>query len=213
MLIFKANDKFQNKLQSFDKWYFDKYDFPNSSLVVYEGKELSWQAQVNFLEQCMYRNSKGKQQVQQLRSAVVNLPTFLSWFSFRDTNKFATETKQSLSNLSLCVFKIAIWLKRACNILDRNHVFFVWLLRGTSPLLHLSQDWRQSKCKQQWRGRSTVAGLAADLGPPSKRPERSVKGLAAWDLNSYLNLFVLMFCSFCFVFPSVSFLFSCFVGF
>ena len=77
----------------------------------------------------------------------------------------------------------------------------------TSPLLHLSQDWRKSTCKQQWRGRSTVARLAADLGPPSKRPERRVKGLAAWALKSYLNLFVLIFCSFCFVFPSVSFLF------
>ena len=101
----------------------------------------------------MYRNSKGKQQVQQLRSAVVNLPTFLSWFSFGDTNEFATETKQSLSNLSLCV-------------------------------------------------------------PPSKYPERSVKWLAAWALlKSYLNLFVLMFCSFCFVFPSISFFFLCFMGF
>ena len=78
--------------------------------------------EVNFLEQCMYRNSKGKQQVQQLKSAVVNLPTFLSWFSFRDTNEFATETKQSLSNLSLYVFKIERWLKRACSILDRSHV-------------------------------------------------------------------------------------------
>ena len=85
--------------------------------------------------------------------------------------------------------------------------WFVWLLRRTSPLLHLSQDWRKSTCKQQWRGRSTVARLAADLGPPSKRPERRVKGLAAWALKSYLNLFVLIFCSFCFVFPSVSFLF------
>ena len=42
--------------------------------------------------------------------------------NFRDTNEFATETKQSLSNVSLCVFKIARWLKRACNILDRSHV-------------------------------------------------------------------------------------------
>ena len=88
-----------------------------------------------------------------------------------------------------------------------------WLSRRTSLLLHLSQDWRKSTCKQQWRGRSTVARLAADLGPPSKCPERSVKGLAAWALKSYLNLFVLMFCSFCFVFPSVSFLFLCFMGF
>ena len=70
----------------------------------------------------MYRNSNGKQQVQQLKSAVVNLPTFLSRFSFRDTNEFATETIQSLSNLSLLVFKIARWLKRACNMLDRSHV-------------------------------------------------------------------------------------------
>ena len=161
----------------------------------------------------MYRNSKGKQQVQQLRSAVVNLPTFLSWFSFRDTNKFATETKQSLSNLSLCVFKVERWLKRGCNILIEATSWFVWLLRRTSPLLHLSQDWRKSTCKQQWRGRSSVARLAADLAPPSKCPERSVKWLAAWALNSYLNLFVLMFYySFCFVFPSVS-LFLCFMGF
>ena len=57
------------------------------------------------------------------------------------------------------------------------------------------------------------AGLAADLGPPSKCPERSVRGLAAWALKSYLNLFVLMFCSFCFVFTSVSFLFFMFYGF
>ena len=85
--------------------------------------------------------------------------------------------------------------------------WFVWLLRRTSPLLHLSQDWRKSTCKQQWRGRSTVARLAADLGPPSKRPERTVKGLAAWALKSYLNVFVSMFCSFCFIFPSVCFLF------
>ena len=34
----------------------------------------------------------------------------------------ATETKHSLSNLSLCVFKIARWLKRACTILDRSQV-------------------------------------------------------------------------------------------
>ena len=90
--------------------------------------------------------------------------------------------------------------------------WFVRLLRRTSPLLHLSQHWRKSTCKQQWRGRSTVARLAADLAPPSKCPERSVKWLAAWALKSYLNLFVLLFCSFCFVFPSVSF-FLCFMGF
>ena len=72
----------------------------------------------------MYSNSKGKQQVQRLKSAVVNLPKFLSRFSFRDTNEFASETKQSLSKLFLCVFKIARWLKRACNILDRSHVLF-----------------------------------------------------------------------------------------
>ena len=70
----------------------------------------------------MYRNTKGKQHVQQLRAAVVNLLTFLSCFSFRDTNEFATETKQSLPNLSLPVFKIARWLKRACNIFDRSQV-------------------------------------------------------------------------------------------
>ena len=91
--------------------------------------------------------------------------------------------------------------------------WFIWLLRRTSPLLHLSQDWRKSSCKQQWLGRSTLARFAAELGPPSKCPERSVKGLAAWALKSYLNLFVLIFCSFCFVFPSVSFLFLCFMGF
>ena len=73
--------------------------------------------------ECMYsRNTKGKQQVQRLKSAVINLPKFLSRFSFRDTNEFATETKHSLLNLSLCVFKIARWLKRACNILDQSHV-------------------------------------------------------------------------------------------
>ena len=124
-----------------------------------------------------------------------------------DTNEFAAEAKQSLSNLSLCAFKIARWLKSAYNILDRSHVGCWRLLRRTSPLLHLSQDWRKSTCKQQWRGPSTVARLAADLGPPSKRPERTVKGLAAWALKSYLNVFVSMFCSFCFVFPSVCFLF------
>ena len=59
----------------------------------------------------MCSNRKRKQQVQRLKSPVVNFPKFLSRFSFRDTNEFATETKQSLSNLS-CVFKIARWLSR-----------------------------------------------------------------------------------------------------
>jgi len=64
--------------------------------------------------------------------------------------------------------------------------WFVWLLRRTSPLLHLSQDWCVSTCKQQWRCRSTIARLASDLGPPSKFPESSVKGLPAWALEMYL---------------------------
>ena len=41
---------------------------------------------------------------------------------FGDRNEFATETKQSLSNVSLCVFKIERWLKRIANIFDRSHV-------------------------------------------------------------------------------------------
>ena len=70
----------------------------------------------------MYSNIKGKQQVQWLKSAVVNLPKILSRFSFRDTKEFATETKQSVSNVCLHVFKIVRWLKRACNILDRSSI-------------------------------------------------------------------------------------------
>ena len=78
----------------------------------------SIKAEVNFPEQCMYSNNKGKQQVQWLKSAVVNLPKIPSRFSFRDTKEFVMETKQSLSNVSLHVFKIVRCLKRACNILD-----------------------------------------------------------------------------------------------
>ena len=111
------------------------------------------------------------------------------------------------------MFKIARLLKRVCNIFDRSQVLIRLAVEKDLPLLHLSQDWHKSTCKQQWRGRSTVARLAADLGLPSKCLERSVKGLAAWALKSYLNLFVLMFGSFCIIFPSVSFPFWCFMGF
>ena len=162
----------------------------------------------------MYRNSKGKQQVQQLRSAVVNLPTFLSWFSFGDRNEFATETKQSLSNLSLCVFKIERWLKRICNIFDRSHVLIS---------LAVEKDLSPSCCtccridvNQLANNNDVVDQMSLYwlqiLHLHQKCPERSVKWLAAWALKSYFNLFVLMFCSFCFVFPSVSFIFM-FYGF
>ena len=162
----------------------------------------------------MYRNSKGKQQVQRLRSAVVNLPTFLSWFSFMDTNEFATETKQSLSNLSLCVFKIERWLKRICNIFDRSHVLIS---------LAVEKDLSPSCCtccridvNQLANNNDVVDQMSLYwlqiLHLHQKCPERSVKWLAAWALKSYFNLFVLMFCSFCFVFPSVSFIFM-FYGF
>ena len=131
---------------------------------------------------------KGKQQVQRLKSAVVNLPQFLSRFSFRDTNEFATETKQSLSHVSLCVFKIARWLKRACNILDRSHVLILLAVeKDLSPVaLVAGLTWFNLQIEQQWRWRSTVARLAADLGLPSKFPESSVKGLLAWALEMYL---------------------------
>ena len=46
--------------------------------------------------------------------------------------------------------------------------------------------WFNLQVEQQWRWRSTVARLAADLGLPSKFPESSVKGLLAWALEMYL---------------------------
>ena len=108
--------------------------------------------------------------------------------NFRDTNEFATETKQSLSNVSLCVFKIARWLKRACNILDRSHVLIrLAVEKDLSPVaLIAGLTWFNLQTEQQWRCWSTVARLAADLGLPSKFPESNVKGLPAWALEMYL---------------------------
>ena len=54
--------------------------------------------------------------------AEVSSVKFAKMSSKRETNELATETKHSLSNISLCVLKIARWLKRACSILDRSHV-------------------------------------------------------------------------------------------
>ena len=54
--------------------------------------------------------------------AEVSSVKFANMSPKRETNELATETRHSLSNLSLCVFKIARWLKRACRILDRSHV-------------------------------------------------------------------------------------------
>ena len=83
----------------------------------------------------MYSNNKGKQQVQWLKSAVVNLPKILSRFLFRDTKEFATETKQSLSNVSLHVFKIVRWLKHACYILDGSPILIhVAVKKDFSPV-------------------------------------------------------------------------------
>ena len=45
--------------------------------------------------------------------AEVSSVKFANMSPKRETNELATETKHSLSNLSLCVFKIARWLIEA----------------------------------------------------------------------------------------------------
>ena len=56
----------------------------------------------------------------------------------------APETKHSLSNLSLCMFKIGRWLERACSILDRSHV----LIRLAVERRHLVM--RRNRLAQSW---------------------------------------------------------------
>ena len=73
-----------------------------------------------------------------------------------------------------------------------------------------------SKCQRHW--------LVGGSGEFSARKFWNLEGqkcifamyhwlLLLTDLLIYFNLFALMLCSFCFVFPSVSFLFLCFMGF
>ena len=71
----------------------------------------------------MYSNSKGKQQVERLKLAVVNLPKFLSLFFRSGIQMNLPQELNKAYQIYPYLFKIARWLKRACNILDRSHVF------------------------------------------------------------------------------------------
>ena len=96
----------------------------------------------------------------------------------------------------------------------------------SKPRLHSSGCWegplpcytcRRIDVNQLANNNDVVDQLSLDLlqnlDLPQNVLKEAKKGLAAWALKSYLNLFVLIFCSFCFVFPSVSFLLLCFMGF
>ena len=72
---------------------------------------------------CTVPNSKGKQQVERLKLAVVNLPKFLSRFFRSGIQMNLPQKLNKAYEIYLYVFKIARWLKHACNILDRSHVF------------------------------------------------------------------------------------------
>ena len=134
----------------------------------------------------MYSNNKGKQQVQWLKSAVVNLPKILSRFSFRDTKEFATETKQSVSNVCLHVFKIVRWLKRACNILDRSSILIhLAVKKDFSPVaLVAGLMWTnlQTTMTLSINCRSTVFRSWALL----KMSWKQHKGTPKWALEMYL---------------------------